>query len=226
MSLFNISAVVASIMVLLIAIILVPNQSWNATTITSVIVFAGAFGFVFYVPNIVIKRQDKSNAAQLASLGPLGVIAGWMLLLTAGAFVLAVSNFSKLALALDVFAIGGFIISSSMLNSALNVINTVSEQNVNPSKHFTWQITIQSLCPLSTEKNSKNSLEKLAEKLRYMASDIIGGSPQDAQIENAIQEIADQLSLNGSNDIQNIVSKIEMLIAQRDVYLRSARSKA
>jgi hypothetical protein len=82
------------------------------------------------------------------------------------------------------------------------------------------------LCVLSTEKNSKNSLEKLAEKLRYMASDDIGGSPQDAQIEDAIQEVADQLSSNSENDIQNIISKIEMLIAQRDIYLRSARSKA
>lgn len=226
MGLFNSAALVASIMVLLIAVILVPNQSWSVATITSLVIFAFAAGFVFYVPNIVIKRQGNGNAAQMASIGPLSVITGWMLLLSAGAFVLAILGFSKLAFALDVFAIGTFIISSLILSTALNVVNNAAKQNATPSKHFIWQNSIQGLCAMVSESNSKNSLEKLAEKLRYVASDVSGVAPQNSQIESVIQEITDHLNLDSSASIQSLISKIEVLIAQRDIYLRSVRSKA
>lgn len=226
LGLFNIAAIVASIMVLAIAFILVPDKSWNSSAIISVIIFALAMGFVFYVPNIVAKRHGSNNAAQLASIGPLGVITGWMLLLASGAFVLAVAGYLKLALALDVFAIGAFIISLLMLNTALNIVNNVAEQSNEPSKHFQWQTVLQGLCAIVSDADSKNSLEKLVEKLRYAASDITGGTPQDIQIEGVVQEINDQLILDNSSNIQNLISKIEVLMAQRDVYLRSARSKA
>ena len=48
---FNIVAIVASVMVLVMAFILVPDKSWNSSTIISVIIFALAMGFVFYTPN-------------------------------------------------------------------------------------------------------------------------------------------------------------------------------
>ncbi|ATB70784.1 hypothetical protein SJPD1_2695 [Sulfurospirillum diekertiae] len=223
---FNIVAIVASIMVLVIAFILVPDKSWNLSTIISVIIFALALGFVFYTPNIVAKRQGSNNANHLASIGPLGVIIGWMLLLASGAFVLAVAGYPKLALALDVFVIGTFIISLFMLNTALSIVNNATEQSNEPSKHFQWQTTLKGFCTITSDANSKNSLEKLVEKLRYVASDVMGETPQDIQIESIIQAINDELTLDNSSNIQNLISKIEVLMAQRDIYLRSARSKA
>ena len=38
-----------------------------------------------------------------------------------------------------------------------------------------------------------------------------------------VQEINDQLTLDNSSNIQNLISKIEILMAQRDIYLRSVR---
>jgi len=74
MGLFNLAALVASVMVLAIAAVLVPDKSWSNAAITAVVIFALAVGFVFYVPSMLVKSQSDSDAAQMASLGPLGVV--------------------------------------------------------------------------------------------------------------------------------------------------------
>ncbi len=222
----NIAALVTSIMMLLIAFILVPEKSWNTATTISIIIFALTVGFIFYIPNTIMKRQDNSNATQLASIGPLGIITGLMLPLTASAFVMALLDFPKIAYVLDVLAVSGFIVSGLILNAALNVINDVAEQSSMPSKHFTWQGTFQGLSAVVSDADSKIALEKLIEKLRYMPSDVAGGSPQDSAIESIVQEINNELNLDNSANIQSLLGKIEVLVAQRDIYLRSARSNA
>ncbi|MDD5385491.1 MAG: hypothetical protein PHG89_11530 [Gallionella sp.] len=226
MGLFNIAALVASIMVLAIAAVLVPDKSWSNAAITSCVIFALSVGFVFYAPSVVAKKQGDNNAAQMASLGPLGVITGWTLLLTAGAFVLAILGMDKLAWSLDIFAIGSFIISGLMLRAATDVIGNVAAQYSAPSKHVGWQGEIQGLRSIASDTKSKASLEQLAEKLRYAASDVPGGSPQDNSIASEVQGISEQLNVDSAANVQSQISKIEMLIAQRDVFLRSARNKA
>lgn len=224
--LFNLAALVASVMVLAIAAILVPDKSWSTAAIASVGIFALAVGFIFYVPSMLVKSQSGNDAVQMASLGPLGVVTGLTLLLTAGAFVLAILGMDKLASALDIFAIGSFIISGLMLRASVEVVSNVAAKYSVPSKHIGWQSEVQGLRSITSDSKSKTSLEQLAEKLRYAASDIPGGSPQDGQIDGVVQEIGNLLSADSTANVQSQISKIEMLIAQRDVFLRSARNKA
>jgi len=226
MGMFNLAALVGSIMVLAIAAVLVPDKAWSTAAITSVAIFALAVGIVFYAPSVVVKSQSGSDAAQIASLGPLGVITGLTLLLTAGAFCIALFGMEMLALALDIFSIGSLIISGLMLRAALNVVGNVASQYSVPSKHTRWQGEIQSLRSIASDTESKSSLEQLAEKLRYAASDVPGGSPQDGQIDSEVRAISEQLSADSAANVQSKISKIEMLIAQRDVFLRSARNKS
>lgn len=226
MGFFNLAAFVASLMVLAIAAVLVPDKSWSDAAITSVVSFALAAGLVFYVPSVVAKRQGGNDAVQMASLGPLGILSGGMLLLTAGAFVFAIYGMDSLAWAMNIFALGSFIISVLMLRAAGDVIDNVAAHYSAPSKHIGWQGETQGLSSIASDTKSKAALEKLAEKFRYAASDVPGGTPQDSLIAGAVNDIRDQLSTDSGSDIQSLISKIEMLIAQRDVFLRSARSKA
>lgn len=223
---FNLAALAASVMVLTIAAVLVPDKSWSNAAITSGVIFALSVGFIFYAPSMLVKSQSGSDAAQMASLGPLGVVTGWTLLLTAGAFVLAILGMDKLAWTLDIFAIGSFIISGLMLRAATNVIGNVATQYSAPSRHIGWQGEVQGSCSIASDAKSKASLEQLAEKLRYAASDVTGGTPQDSSIDSEVSAISDQLSADSAANVQSQISKIEILIAQRDVFLRSARNKA
>lgn len=223
---FNLSALVASLMVFAISFVIVPDNTWSATAITSVALFALSVAFVFYLPSVVFKASFGNNAAQMASLGPLGFVTCGMLLLTAAGSVSALMGWDKTAWIMNIFAFGSFLISQFTLRSTLSVVGNVASQYSGSSKHTIWQSEAQRLCGMATDATTKSVLERLAEKLRYAASDVPGGSPQDNQISSEIQTLANQLDSDSSASLQKNISKIEMLIAQRDVFLSSARNKA
>jgi hypothetical protein len=223
---FNFAAIVASLMVLAIAYILVPDKSWSTAAITSIIFFALATGFIFYVPSLITKKQYDRNAVQMALIGPLGFLKALMLLMTLGTFVLAFNGMDNLAFAGNVFLVCIFIISWLMLRASADVIQNIENENTIPSKHFGWQSDIQNLITITSNQPIKKSFTNLAEKLRYTASDITGGTPQDNLIDSAIEAVKDQLTTDNDKNIQEKISKIEILIEQRNIYLRSARNKA
>ena len=223
---FNFAAIVASLMVLAIAYILVPDKSWSAATITSILFFALATGFIFYVPSLITKKQHDRNAVQMALIGPLGFLKVLMLLMTLGVFVLAFNRMDNLAFAGNVFLVCIFIISWLMLRASADVIQNIENENTIPSKHFGWQSDIQILITMTSNQLIKKSFTDLAEKLRYAPSDIPGGTPQDNLIDSVIEAIKHQLTTNNDTSIQEQISKIEILIEQRNIYLRAARNKA
>ena len=82
LGLFNLSALVSSLMILAIAYVLVPDKVWTNEAIAALIIFALAVGFIFYIPSALVKDNGDNDAAQMASIGPLGAITGWTLLIT------------------------------------------------------------------------------------------------------------------------------------------------
>ena len=226
LGLFNLSALVSSLMILAIAYVLVPDKVWTNEAIAALIIFALAVGFIFYIPSALVKDNGDNDAAQMASIGPLGAITGWTLLITSAAFVLALLGMNKAALALDIFAVGTFIVSALMLRAASSIISNVASQYSVPSNHIRWQGEIQGFRSIAIDSKTKTALEKLAEKFRYSASDVPGGTPSDDHIDSAINSIGAALSSDSSIDITNLIAKIDVLISQRDVFLRSKRNKA
>jgi hypothetical protein len=226
LGLFNIAALVSSLMILAMAYVLVPDKLWTNEAIAALVIFALAVGFIFYIPSVLVKDHGENDAAQMASIGPLGVITGLTLLLTSGAFVLSLLEMNKFALALDIFAVGTFIVSALMLRVASSVIGDVTTQYSMPSNHIRWQSEIQGFSGIASDRKTKASLEKLAEKFRYAASDLPGGTPSDDNIDLAINTVGEALSTDSSSDVIDLIQRIDVLIAQRDVFLRSKRNKA
>jgi hypothetical protein len=226
LGLFNIAALVSSLMVLSIACVLVPDKAWTNEAIAALLIFALAVFFIFYTPSVLIKNQSDNDAVQMASIGSLGAITGGNLLLTATAFVLALFGISRLAVVLDIFAIGTFIINCLMLRAASNVIGNVANKYSAPSNHIRWQSDIQGLSGMAIDSGTKLSLEKLAEKFRYAASDVPGGTPSDEKIDIAVNFIGENLSSLGYLDMTSQIERIDILIAQREIFLRAKRNKA
>lgn len=222
---FNLSALVASLMVLAITFALVPDKTWSVAVITSVVFFAFSIAFVFFLPSVILGNSGGNNAAQMISLGPLSFITGGMLLLTAAGFVSALIGWDKIAWVINIFAFGSFLISLFMLRASLEVVGNAAFQHPGPSKHIIWQNEIQGLCGMATDTSTKSELKRLAEKLRFAASDMPSGSPQDNPISSEIQALADMLKSNSSAVLQKNISSIEILVAQRDSYLRTNRNK-
>jgi hypothetical protein len=135
-------------------------------------------------------------------------------------------GYQKLGLALLVFGIGVFLVMCLVVNAALKVVGDVSEKWSQPSNHVNWQSQVTVLTSLSTHQESLAKLRALLEKLRYSASDVSGGSPQDAGIEEVFHVMLEKLQSDPTADLTTQFSSINGLLAQRDVFLRSARSKA
>jgi hypothetical protein len=225
--LFNIAALILSLMIGAVAYVLVPNQSWTIEAVIALIFFALAVGVIFYSPSLFKKNDSKNDADTMASIGPIGLITGWTLLLTSVAFLLALLGMSKLALAFDIFAVGTFLSSVVMLRATLPIINDISARNSVQSNHILWQSEIKGLKAISLDDKTKSFLEQLAEKFRYAASDVPGETtPSDGLINDAIKDLGDILLKENSADVTNIIKKIDALVIQRDIYLNSLRNKS
>lgn len=223
---FNLAAVVAGLMVLVIAYYLVPDKSWTTAAITSIVLFALASGFIFYIPTIFTNRHQNRDAVPIASIGPLAFLTGIIPILTVVAFVLALTGNDNFAFATEVLAVGLFIICCLMLRAAADVVSNAESNHSVPSRHIGWQSDIQGISSIVTNQLTKKSLTNLSEKLRYAASDIPGGSPHDNQIDRTIDAIKNQLSSDANANVQELVTQISVFIEQRDIYLRTARNKA
>ena len=225
-SLLNVAAAIAALTVLVISFILVPDPMWSAVTIVTAIGFAGSVGFVFYIPSILRQKQQGTDAQQMAAIGPYAVSSTFLLLAMGAGFVLALVGYQKLGLAMLVFGIGAFLVTSLILNAALKVVGEISSKWSQPSHHFDWKNQVAILMSQATHKESLENLHALSEKLRYLASDVPGGSPQDSGIKQIFEEMTGQLQSDPAADLTNGFGELNSLLVQRDVYLRTARSKA
>lgn len=225
-SLLNIAAIIAALTVLVIAFILVPEPLWSAVTIITAVGFAVSIGFVLYIPSALRQKLQGSDAQQMAAIGPFAILSTLLLLAMGAAFVFSLSGFQKMGLAMLVFGIGTFFVTSLVLSSALKVVDNISNKWSQPSRHVDWQRQATILTSQATHPKSLESLHALSEKLRYSASDVPGGSPHDAGIEQVFSVLAAQLQTDPASDLTNHFGGLNSLLMQRDSHLRAARSKA
>ena len=220
--LFNICALIAGGIVLAVSFIIMPDQVWTTSTTVAIAVFALAVAFIFLMPLFIGKAGDE--AAQFSSIGPLGSISGYALFFSVAAVIAALLSYERLSLSLDVLTVGLWLIGIFVLRASVNIISNVSTKYP-PSSHMKWQSDIQRLRAVSTEKNT-TVFEKLAEKLRYLSSDIPGGTPFDNEIEDTISVLASKLVSSEGGVIEDYVKKVETLLDKREIFLRASRSKA
>ncbi|MDR1647271.1 MAG: hypothetical protein LBR88_04440 [Zoogloeaceae bacterium] len=224
--LLNIAAVIAALTVLAIAYILVPEPRWTLAAIITAIGFAGSVGFVFYVPSILRGKRSGTDAQQMAAIGPLSLVSLLLLLAMSVSFVLALAGYEKLALAMLVLGVGLLLVAYLILSAALKVVENISAKGTQISHHVDWQGRVSILASTATHEESVAKLRAFGEKLRYSPNDMPGGSPQDAAIEQAFEQMSAQLQTDPAVNLTNQFGALDGLLAQRDTYLRSARGRA
>lgn len=226
LGMLNLSALVASITIVVVAGVLFPEQLTGNVAIATLVIFALSVGFMFYVPSLLLRDHRGSDAGQMASLGLAGAISSTLLLATTIAFALALLGYDRLAIATDVMAIGGLIVGGLTARSALSVISDVSNSSAVVSRHSTWQQEMQALAAVVADEGARNEIDRVAEKFRYAASDVPGGSPQDAEIDSLLGSLRVSLEKDDNAGASAMARKLEALVARREVFIRAARSKA
>lgn len=228
----NMAALVAAGTVVALAMVLFPEGLVSNVAMVSLAVVALAVGFIFYVPTVLISSQGDSDAAQMASLGPAGLLSSLLLAFAVAGFVFALSGLPRLAWAADILAVATLVIGGLLLRAASATIASITAQRPGPSRHTVWQGQLQAHFSLARDAGQRSDLEKLAEKFRYAASDAPGGSPQDAQIDGLIGEVTQQVMAAAADTaapapvLKPQLLQLEALLSQREVFLRSGRHKA
>lgn len=214
---------IISIMILVIAAIVVPNSSWNLTSIFALISLSLSAGYIFYIPSSLINKNSGNDAVKMFSIGPSAVIALWLTGVTAVAFLTSLFDLTKVTWVLEVIAIGSYLFSLVVMKTA-GVI--VSNAQTKPSNHLGWQAEIQGLSFIAEDAQTKSALGQLAEKLRYSASDVSVGTGHDKLIESEMESLSSQINSSPVENFSDHIRKISNLISKREVEMRNARSKA
>lgn len=225
LALLNWAALLASLTMLGVAFALLPDLTlWTGSMLFALALFVLAVAFLFISPSLIAARRGRDDAESMAAIGPVGGIAAVLLLLTALALTLAAFGFDRMALVLDILALGGLAIALLSLRALKNRLVNAAAGSAQPGKLRQWQGQVQVLCGMTADATQRALLEKLAEKLRYAGSDVSGGSPQDAEIDAALKEIGTMLTAE-TLGLEAVVGELETALLKREVFLRALRSK-
>lgn len=209
-----------------IAWIVIPVPAWTSAAFGAVVLLAGLVGAIFWFP--LGNRSTKgSDAATLASIGPISSALGLLIPWAAAAVLVALAGHSTAAWVMNVLTLGFLVVAFSLLKATLSVVNRVSGGSTGPSNRTVWIAQIESLDLGAADQNTRDQVHRLVERLRYGASEIPGKvSDESPAIEQGIEALATALGEGQGDHALKRIAALDMLISNRDAGLRAARSKA
>jgi hypothetical protein len=219
------AGLIAAATTLALGFVLFPERLSSSVAVVSLAIFAGSVGLLFYVPSIVVGQRGANDAAPLASIGPVAAILAVLLVTAATGFLLALGGFDRLAVAADVLAVGSFLVGVFVVRAALTVVEDVARRHSGLSRHAVWRGELLRLASTARDTTIRMDVERAAEDLQYAASDL-DGSPQDAAITQAIEVTSRHVASGNQAMVRDGLAELRRLLSQREVYLRSSRSKA
>ncbi len=224
-TLVNIAAILTTATTLSIVYVLLPSPLWTPITIVCVIGLVLSVGLLFYIPPVFHTNTDRSDARQVAALGPTAAINLLLLCVMSLGFGFALMGHQKLALSFLLLGIGGFFAASLMISAGLKYIGGLSATTANSSKVAIWQLKLQEASSKSMRPETSKALGDIATALRYSPSDPLSPYPKDAMIEESCTKISQALDANSNAALENELLELRRLIKSRDQYLRTVRSQ-
>ena len=223
--LVGIAGLIAAATTLALGFVLFPAIRSSNVAMASLAILAVSVGLLFYVPSIVVGRRGANDAEPLASIGPVSAALAVLLVMAAAGFVLALGGFDRLAVAADVLAVGAFLVAALVVRAALTVVAEVAQRHSGLSRHAVWRGELLGLAATVRDTAVRTDVERAAEDLQYAASDI-EGTPLDPDINNAIAAASRHVESGNPAVVGECLAELRRLLARREVYLRSSRSKA
>ena len=181
-------------------------------------------GFIIYFP--AVGYSTKTASGSLAKIGTavtIGTIALIIAICSAIAFVnerpLLSAAFDIVAIVLIIFSIGASVISSQH-------VDAITESKDYTSDHIVWASTLSSVSNICAEKDLKDSIERLADGMTYLARDPSADKlPINIEITEMIKTLSKNVALVNRSDIEVNINHISSLIADRELQLRQKRSQ-
>ena len=224
--LISLSAAVLGVAVVVLGFVLVPERL--ATSPSAVITLVGLAASVALVrlPVVLVTRAARTDAGSLAVLGPAAMLGFGVIALAAAGFIAALLGATRLGIAADVIAVAVLVSGSLCLRAAMDKVQAVSDAHSGPSRLAGWRSGLAVAAANAVVAQHRDKLQALEEQARYAASDIPGGCPQDGPLEAAVAALNAAATSGHENAFVEGVREFENLMAQRELTLKAARSRA
>lgn len=188
----QLAAGTAAILILAVAIVGIPGFLWNSPAVVGVILLAILAGLIF-LPPTGARGAGGSNAAAIASIGPMGFAFVLLVPWTALSVAVALHQMERLAWLMLCIAIGGGAISFFVLRAATTVIANVASAG-----------------------RQNTSVSQLASDL-----DVLALAMKDASLSGRLRGISSDLQL-GPSQLRNWTESKKGRVAEATVQLRRA----
>lgn len=224
---FGIASLVAAAALVTVAIIVLPSRVWTPVTTASLLTLGAAVGLGLYLPFRLPQGPRGGDAATIASMGPMALIGGAVLILAVVSFIVALLGFNAIAWAMIVVNIAGFTIANLALRGTSQVVDQAAARNASPSQRSLWIAQVQSMLSNPCPPSARAALSGLVEKLRYAASDLGVEAPIDLKLAHAVESLQ-QCTAAGEGEEGHVIAlaeQVSALLDQREVFLKAARSR-
>jgi hypothetical protein len=206
--------------------VLVPEQLVASPSAVIMLFVLAASVALVRLPVVLVTREARTDAGSLAVLGPAATLGFWVITLAAVGFVAALLGATRLGVAADVIAVAVLVSGSLGLRAAMDKVQAVSGAHSGPSRLASWRSGLAAAATNAVSAQHRAKLQALEEQARYAASDISGGCPQDSALEATVAALNQASASGDENVFAESVRQFENLMAQRELTLKAARSRA
>ncbi|HRP75270.1 MAG TPA: hypothetical protein PKZ27_06705 [Rhodocyclaceae bacterium] len=211
----------AAITVPAVAFLVLPEGVWNVASLVALALFCLAVGFTLWFPFALPKPGGASDAARIASIGPVAIIVLALLGWTALAFLVGILGHATATWAMIVLAVAGFLTAFLSWTGAARIADDVGRRD-GPSRTAIWTEQLGRIAAGTSEPEALRAVEHLTERVRYAASAAVAASDDlDTRIELLIAELG-----GADSNVRDAAVRIEKLLDEREARLRAVRTKA
>jgi hypothetical protein len=170
---FRYAAVAAALVVILLALVIVPSGSWDIATFVGLLLLASAVALPLALPR-ALTGYGKSETGSLAAAGTNTVILFGYLILSLITFVAAATGMARTYVWIFAILSGGWLtIGGSVSRGSVQYLNqTFPDRAPDAPTRFLMMAELSALrsnCP----KEFADDIDRLLEKIRYAASDLL-----------------------------------------------------
>jgi len=220
----NLAAAAAALSALSITAILVPSELRTPAVLCSAVLLACATGLLLLWPRI---GSRDSQGVRLAMLGSMGILSVILLAGAGAALLAALTGHDRLSFALILLVLGAFVVGVALGRTGAHTIARHTQLADTPSMHGQWQSQVGQLVQSCADDQARGTVSRLAESLRYAASDKPGYvSAENARIGSSIMELERAVRDNELPAVLAAVGAIQAALAVRELDLKAQRGKA
>lgn len=222
----GLAGVVAGVVSVGMLAIAVPTLLWtNDGIVAAIVLFLSFASPVFLFAPML--RDNATDAPFIWLIGPFGQFWALLLLVAVSALRVSLIGWHKATWITCLGWLGLYLAGFVILRASTQIVAVASNQTrvSSTDARAKWTRSLQVLQVQAADDDVRRSIECITEKVQFAANESNCQEPRENQeIDAILGQLAE--NLDKSDEIAKLIRSAELLLAQREHYLRAARTRA